>query len=101
MAYSAFAGTFLISIWRHIWRYRLAFYQLFIASEYASKSNRRCLPALEILAGVVVYGFFAALTIAPLFKGLANYCSSITVASESAGVYFVMGIMIISYLLSF
>jgi phosphate transport system permease protein len=59
-------------------------------------------PALEILAGVptVVYGFFAALTVAPFFRG-AGDSLGLDVSSESAlaaGV--VMGIMIIPFVSS-
>src|SRR5690606_27075255 len=44
-------------------------------SEYASRTTRAVVkPMLEILAGVptVVYGFFAALTVGPLFRAFFN-----------------------------
>ncbi len=67
-------------------------------SEYASKRMRSILkPALEILAGIptVVYGFFAVVTVGPLFKNLFGIrADSILVAS------IVMGIMIIPYISS-
>lgn len=59
-------------------------------------------PMLEILAGIptVVYGFFAALTVAPLIRNLGESLG-LAVASESAlaaGV--VMGVMIIPFVSS-
>ena len=59
-------------------------------------------PILEILAGVptVVYGYFAVITVAPLFKNIFALIN-IDVASESAlAAGFVMGIMIIPFVLS-
>ncbi|MCB1976437.1 MAG: phosphate ABC transporter permease subunit PstC, partial [Nitrosomonas sp.] len=72
-------------------------------SEYASPAIRaRSKPLLEILAGIptVVYGFFAALTVAPLVRGWGESLG-LSVSSESAlaaGV--VMGIMIIPFVSS-
>jgi phosphate transport system permease protein len=72
-------------------------------SEYASQRIRRSLkPVLEILAGVptVVYGFFAALTVAPLIRGFGESLG-LDVASESAlAAGAVMGIMIIPFVSS-
>ena len=72
-------------------------------SEYASRKTRGIIkPLLEILAGIptVVYGFFAALTVAPLFKGMGASVG-LSVASESAlAAGFVMGIMIIPFISS-
>ena len=98
-----FVGTFLISIIALTVAIPIGLLSAIYLSEYASKSTRSIVkPALEILAGVptVVYGFFAALTIAPLFKGVgANL--GISVASESAlAAGFVMGIMIIPFISS-
>lgn len=67
-------------------------------SEYASKRARDWIkPALEILAGIptVVYGFFAALTVAPFIR-MTGGQFGLEIASESAlaaGV--VMGMMIL------
>src|SRR3546814_2829330 len=72
-------------------------------SEYATPPVRSMAkPALEILAGIptVVYGFFAALTVAPFFRN-AGESVGLSVSSESAlaaGV--VMGIMIIPFISS-
>ena len=59
-------------------------------------------PALEILAGIptVVYGFFAALSVAPLFRELGSSLG-LDVASESAlAAGMIMGIMIIPFVSS-
>ncbi len=67
-------------------------------SEYASPKMRSLLkPALEILAGIptVVYGFFAVVTVGPLFKNIFGIRGdSIIVAA------IVMGVMIIPYISS-
>ncbi|MGB1367591.1 MAG: phosphate ABC transporter permease subunit PstC, partial [Candidatus Puniceispirillaceae bacterium] len=98
-----FVGTFLISVIALTVAIPIGLLSAIYLSEYASKSTRSIVkPALEILAGVptVVYGFFAALTIAPLFKGVGETLG-LTVASESAlAAGFVMGIMIIPFISS-
>jgi len=72
-------------------------------SEYATRRFRAVAkPMLEILAGVptVVYGFFAALTVAPFIRELGESLG-LSVASESAlAAGIVMGIMIIPFVLS-
>lgn len=72
-------------------------------SEYASRRFRAISkPMLEILAGVptVVYGFFAALTVAPFIRELGESLG-LNVASESAlAAGIVMGIMIIPFVMS-
>lgn len=72
-------------------------------SEYAGRKFRTIAkPLMEILAGIptVVYGFFAALTVAPFIKEVGG-AVGLTVASESAlAAGFVMGIMIIPFVSS-
>ena len=72
-------------------------------SEYASRNLRSVLkPLLEILAGIptVVYGFFAALTVAPMVRTMGTEIG-LDVASESAlAAGLVMGIMIIPFVSS-
>ena len=67
-------------------------------SEYASAQFRNIAkPLLEVLAGIptVVYGFFAALTVAPFVRRVGESVG-LTVSSESAlAAGLVMGIMII------
>lgn len=72
-------------------------------AEYASARARNIIkPALEILAGIptVVYGFFAALTVAPFIRDLGESIG-LQVASESAlAAGLVMGVMIIPFVSS-
>jgi phosphate transport system permease protein len=72
-------------------------------SEYASNRLRSFIkPALEILAGIptVVYGFFAIIFLAPLFRGFGADIG-LDISSESALVAgTVMGIMIIPFVSS-
>ncbi len=73
-------------------------------TQYAHQSTRRWMkPMLEILAGVptVVYGYFAALTVAPAVRDLGVALGVRWASSESAlaaGV--VMGVMIIPFVSS-
>lgn len=98
-----FAGTFLITIIAMLVAVPVGLFSAIYMAEYASPRFRAIIkPILEILAGIptVVYGFFAALTIAPFFRGFGESIG-LDVASESAlaaGV--VMGIMIIPFVSS-
>lgn len=73
-------------------------------TQYASPVLRRWMkPILEVLAGVptVVYGYFAALTVAPLIRDFGKAIGVASASSESglaAGL--VMGIMIIPFVSS-
>ena len=73
-------------------------------TQYATSTVRRWMkPILEILAGVptVVYGYFAALTVAPLIRDFGHAIGISSASSESvlaAGL--VMGIMIIPFVSS-
>ncbi|MCB2087299.1 MAG: phosphate ABC transporter permease subunit PstC [Sphingomonadaceae bacterium] len=73
-------------------------------TQYASPRWRAWLkPALEILAGVptVVYGYFAALTVAPAIRDFAVSIGITSASSESAlAAGLVMGIMIIPFVSS-
>lgn len=73
-------------------------------TQYASANVRKWMkPLLEILAGVptVVYGYFAALTVAPLVRDAAQGIGIATASSESAmAAGLVMGIMIIPFVSS-
>ena len=98
-----FAGTMLITLIAMAVAVPIGLMSAVYMSEYAPpKIRATAKPMLEILAGVptVVYGFFAALTVAPFFRN-AGESIGLTVASESAlaaGV--VMGIMIIPFVSS-
>ncbi len=98
-----FAGTMLITLIAMAVAVPIGLMSAVYMSEYAPpKIRATAKPMLEILAGVptVVYGFFAALTVAPFFRNTGD-AIGLTVASESAlaaGV--VMGIMIIPFVSS-
>ena len=98
-----FTGTLLISAIALLIAVPIGLMSAIYLSEYASKSARSWIkPILEILAGVptVVYGFFAALTVAPFIRNLGESIG-LTVASESAlAAGLVMGIMIIPFVSS-
>ncbi len=98
-----FVGTALITIIAMLVAGPLGLFSAIYLSEYASRSFRSYVkPALEILAGIptVVYGYFAALTVAPMIRDIGENFG-LDVASESAlAAGLVMGIMIIPYVLS-
>src|SRR5690606_25172495 len=98
-----FAGTLLITLIAMLVAVPVGLFAAIYMSEYATPRMRASVkPVLEILAGVptVVYGFFAALTMAPFLRGFGESLG-LDVASESAlaaGV--VMGVMIIPFVSS-
>ena len=98
-----FAGTLLISLVALTVAVPVGLFSAIYLSEYASPRQRALIkPIMELLAGVptVVYGFFAALTVAPFVRDLGS-SFGLTVASESAlAAGFVMGIMIIPFVSS-
>jgi phosphate transport system permease protein len=73
-------------------------------TQYAAATTRKWMkPTLEMLAGVptVVYGYFAALTVAPMIRDLAVLLGMENPSSESAlAAGLVMGIMIIPFVSS-
>ena len=98
-----FVGTLLISMIAMVVAVPIGLMSAIYLSEYANHQVRAAAkPLLEILAGIptVVYGFFAALTVAPFVRDMgANL--GLSVASESAlAAGFVMGIMIIPFVSS-
>jgi phosphate transport system permease protein len=98
-----FVGTLLISAVAMVIAVPIGLMSAIYLSEYASRGFRSVTkPVLEILAGVptVVYGFFAALTVAPFIRTLGESLG-LHVASESAlAAGLVMGIMIIPFVMS-
>ena len=98
-----FTGTMLISGLAMLVAVPVGLMSAIYLSEYASRRFRAyAKPLLEILAGIptVVYGYFAALTVAPLLRGFGASIG-LDVASESAlGAGLVMGIMIIPFVSS-
>ena len=73
-------------------------------TQYASSTLRKWLkPLLEILAGIptVVYGYFAALTVAPMIRDFAASMGMENPSTESAlAAGLVMGVMIIPFVSS-
>ena len=98
-----FAGTLLITFIAMCVAAPIGLMAAIYLSDYASSGFRKVAkPVLEILAGVptVVYGFFAALTVAPAIRGWGE-AIGLTVSSESAlAAGLVMGIMIIPFVSS-
>jgi len=98
-----FAGTLLISGIALIVAVPIGLMIAIYLSEYARPALRRVVkPVLEVLAGIptVVYGYFAALTVAPVIRQWGD-SMGLDVASESAlGAGLVMGIMIIPFVSS-
>lgn len=98
-----FLGTMLISAIALLVAVPVGLMSAIYLAEYARPRVRAFVkPALEILAGVptVVYGFFAALTVAPFIRDLGE-SMGLNVASESAlAAGLVMGVMIIPFVSS-
>ncbi|MGS2718408.1 phosphate ABC transporter permease subunit PstC [Eionea flava] len=110
-----FTGTLLISAIAMLVAVPSGLMTAIYLSEYANKRVRATVkPILEILAGIptVVYGFFAALTIAPMIKNLLHglgldiaflgvSIGPLAVSGESAlAAGLVMGVMIIPFVSS-
>ena len=98
-----FAGTLMISAIAMCVAVPIGLMVAIYLSEYAPETVRVYIkPLLEVLAGIptVVYGYFAALTMAPLLKDFGLNVG-MEVSSESAlGVGIVMGIMILPFISS-
>lgn len=98
-----FAGTMLISFIAMLVAAPVGLMSAIYLSEYAPRRVRATAkPMLEILAGIptVVYGFFAALVVAPMLRDLGASID-LNVSSESAlAAGLVMGIMIIPFVSS-
>jgi phosphate transport system permease protein len=98
-----FVGTLLISFIAMLVAVPVGLLSAIYLSEYAGKRLRAAAkPLLEILAGIptVVYGFFAALTVAPFMRDTGGLIG-LDVSSESAlAAGLVMGIMIIPFVSS-
>jgi phosphate transport system permease protein len=102
-AVPVFLGTALISAIAMVVAVPIGLMSAIYLSEYAGKRFRAVAkPLIEVLAGIptVVYGFFAALTVAPVIRDWGGRLG-LDVASESAlAAGLVMGIMIIPFVSS-
>ncbi len=98
-----FVGTGLIAAIAMLVAVPIGLLSAIYMSEYAPPKVRATVkPLLEILAGIptVVYGFFAALTVAPVIRSIGQSIG-LDVASESAlAAGLVMGVMIIPFVSS-
>jgi len=98
-----FVGTLLISLIALLIAVPLGLMSAIYLSEYSSPRFRSfAKPVLEMLAGIptVVYGFFAALTVAPFIRDLGESLN-LSLSSESAlAAGIVMGVMIIPFVSS-
>ena len=98
-----FVGTLLISTVAMLVAVPVGLLSAIYLAEYAGARLRSIAkPLLEILAGIptVVYGFFAALAVAPTVRDLGN-AAGLDVASQSAlAAGLVMGVMIIPFVSS-
>jgi phosphate transport system permease protein len=102
-AIPVFAGTLLITFIAMAVAAPIGLLAAIYLSDYATPAVRSVVkPLLEILAGIptVVYGFFAALTVAPLFRQTGDIFG-VGISSESAlAAGLVMGVMIIPFVSS-
>ncbi len=98
-----FIGTLLISFIALMIAVPLGLMSAIYLSEYSSPRFRSfAKPVLEMLAGIptVVYGFFAAITVAPFIRDLGESLG-LSLSSESAlAAGIVMGVMIIPFVSS-
>lgn len=98
-----FTGTLMVSVIAMLVAVPIGLMAAIYLSEYAPRRFRSVAkPVLEVLAGIptVVYGFFAALTVAPFIRNLGA-SMGLDVASESAlAAGLVMGVMIIPFVSS-
>ncbi len=93
-----FAGTFVITIIALLVAIPIGLGSAVYMSEYAGPKLRDYLkPILEVLAGIptVVYGFFAAITVAPFIVQAANAVGLEATFNSALASGVVMGIMII------
>jgi phosphate transport system permease protein len=102
-AIPVFSGTLLISAIAMAVAVPIGLMSAIYLAEYANRQFRDIAkPLLEILAGIptVVYGFFAAITVAPFVRNVGTSLG-LEVSSESAlAAGLVMGIMIIPFVSS-
>lgn len=96
-------GTLLISAIAMSVATPLGLYSAVYLAEYAKPKTRNWIkPMLELLAGIptVVYGFFAALVVAPIIRSTGSN-AGFDISSESAlAAGLVMGIMLIPFISS-
>jgi len=96
-------GTLLVAVIAMLVAVPVGLFSAIYTADFAPRRVRSIIkPVLEVLAGIptVVYGFFAALTVAPFFRE-AGLLVGLDVSSQSAlAAGGVMGIMIIPFISS-
>lgn len=98
-----FAGTLMITVIALLVAIPVGLSNAVFLSEYASPFARKTLkPVIEILAGIptVVYGFFAALTVAPFIVKVGTFVGLQTAYNSALASGMVMGIMITPVIVS-
>lgn len=98
-----FAGTFMITFIAIGIAVPFGILSAIYLAEYASPKVRGILkPALEILAGIptIVYGFFAAITIAPAFVDFFSYFGFEVSYNNALASGVIMGVMITPIIMS-
>ena len=98
-----FAGTFMITVIAMLVAMPIGLLSAIYMAEYASPTVRGfAKPTLEVLAGIptVVYGFFAALTVAPFVVDVAAALGLEASYNSALAAGVVMGVMIIPFISS-
>ncbi|MCE0734180.1 phosphate ABC transporter permease subunit PstC [Halomonas sp. G15] len=98
-----FAGTFMITAIAMLVAIPVGLLSAIYMAEFApSRVRTLAKPTLEVLAGIptVVYGFFAAITVAPLIVDLAGFLGIDAAYNNAVAPGVVMGIMIIPFISS-
>lgn len=93
-----FAGTLLITVIAMLVAVPLGLLTAIYFSEYASTTVCRfARPLIEVLAGIptVVYGFFAAVTVAPLVRSTGSALGFDVAAGSALAAGLVIGVMLI------
>ncbi|ALM52091.1 phosphate ABC transporter permease subunit PstC [Halomonas huangheensis] len=98
-----FAGTFMITFIAMLVAIPVGLLSAIYMSEFAPQRVRTVFkPVLEVLAGIptVVYGFFAAITVAPIIVAVAGFFGLEASFNNALAPGIVMGIMIIPFISS-
>jgi len=98
-----FAGTFMITAVAMTVAVPIGLLSAIFLAEYAGKQVRRyAKPVIELLAGIptVVYGFFAAITVAPIVVEVAKFFNIETTYQNALTPGLIMGVMIIPFMSS-
>ncbi|MEQ6916547.1 phosphate ABC transporter permease subunit PstC [Halomonas aquatica] len=98
-----FAGTFMITAVAMLVAIPIGLLAAIYMSEFAPQRVRTVAkPVLEVLAGIptVVYGFFAAITVAPIIVSVAGFFGLEASFNNALAPGIVMGIMIIPFISS-